>query len=206
MYARSTTLAGTPMTVDDGIRYVIDEVMPAVTAMPGCVGLSMLADRESGRSIVTSAWRDAESMAASAEGVRAMREHAGGIFGGPPEVHEWEVAVMHRRSGAPSGACSRVTWSRCDPADVDRVLDAYRMIMVPRMEGYGGFVSVSLFLDRERGLAASAVTFENRECMAASRTHARASRDDFARLMRMEITDHDEFDLVLANLGIPETV
>jgi hypothetical protein len=42
--------------------------------------------------------------------------------------------------------------------------------------------------------------------MAASRTHARASRDDFARLMRMEITDHDEFDLVLANLGIPETV
>jgi quinol monooxygenase YgiN len=206
MYARSTTLNGTPMTIEDGIAYICDEVMPAVTAMPGCVGLSMLADRESGRSIVTSSWRDAESMAASAEGVRGMREHAGGIFGGPPEVHEWEVAVMHRRSEAPSGACTRVTWARAEPADIDRVLDAYRTIMVPRMEGYGGFCSVSLFLDREQGMACSAVTFEDRESMAASRTHARASRDDFARLMRMEITDHDEFDLVLAHLRIPETV
>ena len=206
MYARSTTLTGSSMTVDDGIAYVIDEVMPKVTAMPGCVGLSMLADRESGRSIVTSSWHDAEAMAASEEGVRGLREHAGGIFGGPPEVHEWEVAVMHRRSEAPSGACTRVTWSRCAPEDVDRVLDAYRTIMVPRMEDYAGFVSVSLFLDREKGEAASAVTFEDRDCMAASRTHARASRDDFARLMRMEITDHDEFDLVLAHLRIPETV
>ncbi len=206
MYARSTTLTGTPMTVDDGIAYVVDEVMPAITAMPGCVGLSMLADRESGRSIVTSSWRDAESMRASDEGVRGMREHAGSIFGGPPEVHEWEVAVMHRRSEAPSGACTRVTWARAEPADIDRILDAYRTIMVPRMEGYGGFCSVSLFLDREQGLACSAVTFEDRASMAASRTHARASRDDFARLMRMEITDHDEFDLVLAHLRIPETV
>jgi hypothetical protein len=180
--------------------------MPAVTAMSGCMGLSMLADRETGRAIVTSSWRDAESMRASDGNIRGMREHAGSIFGGPPEVHEWEVAVMHRRSEAPSGACTRVTWSRCDPADVDRVLDAYRTIMVPRMEGYAGFVSVSLFLDREQGLGVSAVTFEDRDCMAASRTHARASRDDFARLMRMEITDHDEFDLVLAHLRIPETV
>ena len=206
MYARSTTITGTPTTVEDGIAYVRDEVMPAITGMPGNVGLSMLADRETGRCIVTSSWHDREAMAASADGVAGMRERAGSIFGGAPEVQEWEVAVMHRRSEAPSGAATRVTWARAEPADVDRVLDAYRTIMVPRMEGYTGFCSVSLFLDREQGLACSAVTFDSRDCMAASRTHARASRDDFARLMRMEITDHDEFDLVLAHLRVPETV
>ena len=206
MYARSTTINGAPMTVDDGIAHVCDEVMPAVTGMPGCVGLSMLADRESGRCIVTSSWRDLEAMTASSEGVRDMRERAGNILGGPPEVQDWEVAVMHRRSEAPSGACTRVTWSRSDPADVDRVLDAYRAVMVPRMEDYAGFCSVSLMIDRVTGRAASAVTFEDRECMEASRMHARASRDDFARLMRIEITDHDEFDLVLAHLRIPEMV
>jgi quinol monooxygenase YgiN len=206
MYARSTTLTGTPMTIDDGIAYVCDDVMPAITAMPGNVGLSMLADRETGRCVVTSSWRDRQAMASSADGVKGLRERAGAIFGGPPEVQEWEVAVMHRRSEAPSGACARVTWSRADPADVDRILDAYRTIMVPRMEDYPGFVSVSLFLDRETGRAASAVTFEDRDCMVTTRTHARASRDDFARLMRMEITDADEFDLVLAHLRVPETV
>ena len=47
-----------------------DEMMPAVRGMDGCVGLSMLADRESGTCIVTTSWRDRESMQASAEGVR----------------------------------------------------------------------------------------------------------------------------------------
>ena len=206
MYARSTTLTGAPATIDDGIAYVCDEVMPAITAMPGCVGMSMLADRDTGRCIVTSSWRDLDAMRGSADAVRGLRERAASVFGGPPEVHDWEVAVMHRRSEAPSGAGCRVTWFRMEPHAVDRVLDAYRSVMVPRTEDYPGFCSVSLFLDREEGLAASVVTFEDRDCMEASRTHARASRDDFARLMKVSIIDADEFDLVLAHLRVPETV
>ena len=57
MYARSTTVRGNPDSVDEGITYVRDKVMPAVQQMDGCVGLSMLADRTSGRCIVTTASR-----------------------------------------------------------------------------------------------------------------------------------------------------
>jgi hypothetical protein len=206
MYARSTTIHGTPARIDDGIAYVCDEVMPVVTEMPGCVGLSMLADRDTGRSIITSSWHDADAMRSSAEGVRGIRDRAAEVFDGQLQVQEWEVAVMHRRSESPSGASTRVTWFRCDPADVDRVLDAYRAVMVPRMENYAGFCSVSLMVDGAQGMAASAVTFEDRECMEAGRVHARASRDDFARLMRIAITDTEEFELVLAHLRVPETV
>src|SRR4051794_38437569 len=42
MYARSTTVHADPQRIDDGIAYIRDEVMPAVTTMPGCLGLSML--------------------------------------------------------------------------------------------------------------------------------------------------------------------
>ncbi len=205
MYARSTTVAGSPERVDDGIAHVCDEVRPAVEAMPGCLGLSMLVDRDTGRCIVTSSWRDVEAMRAGAGRVDPLREYAAEVFGGDVDVQEWEVAVMHRRSEAPSGACTRVTWFRADPAGLDRVLDAYRSVMVPRMEDYPGFCSVSLMVDRETGRAASAVTFEDREDMDAGRTHARASRDDFARSMRLEITETAEFDLVLAHLRVPET-
>ncbi len=85
MYARSTTIRGNPQSMDEGIAYVRDTVMPAVQQMDGCVGLSMLADRESGRCIVTAAWEDEAAMRASADGVSTLREQAREVMGGEME-------------------------------------------------------------------------------------------------------------------------
>ena len=71
MYARSITITGDPGSVDLGITFVRDEVMPLIATMDGCLGISMLVDRESGRTITTSSWRDEESMTAS--GARLAR-------------------------------------------------------------------------------------------------------------------------------------
>src|SRR3712207_6119604 len=98
-------------------------------------------------------------MRASAEGVTAMRERAREVMGGEMQVQEWEIAVMHRKHEAPEGACTRVVWSKADVDHVDRVLDAYRLTLVPQLEDMPGFCSVSLLLDRAKGRAASAVTF-----------------------------------------------
>ena len=56
VYARSTTIQAQPSSIDDGIAFVRSEVMPALTAMDGYIGLSLLVDRESGQCIATSAW------------------------------------------------------------------------------------------------------------------------------------------------------
>ena len=56
MYARSTTVQGNTQSLDDAIAYMRDEVMPAVQQMEGCIGLSLMCDRGSGRCIATSAW------------------------------------------------------------------------------------------------------------------------------------------------------
>ncbi len=204
MYARTTTVHGDPQRLDDGIAHIRDRVMPAVMDMDGCVGLSMLADRTSGRCIVTTAWRDHDAMRATAEAVTAMREQARDILGGEMQVQEWEIAVMHRRHEAPEGACTRVIWSRADPGHVDRVLDAYRMTLVPQLEDLPGFCSVSLMVDREHGRAASAVTFDDRASMEASRGDAMRMRDTFVSAMEVTVTEVAEFELVLAHLRVPE--
>lgn len=206
MYARTTTVTGDPQNVDRAIGYIRDTVMPAVMDMDGCVGLSMLIDRESGRGIVTTAWEDQAAMAATRERVMAMREQAHDVMGGtgPMEVQEWEIAVMHRRHEAPEGACTRVVWSKADVDHIDRVLDAYRMTLVPQMEEMPGFCSVSLMLDREKGRAASAVTFDTREAMEASREDAQRMRDTFVSAMEVSITDMAEFELAVAHLRVPE--
>ncbi|RBY85106.1 antibiotic biosynthesis monooxygenase [Blastococcus sp. TF02A-26] len=205
MYARTTTLWAAPGRLDDGIAHVRDRVMPAVMDMDGCIGMSMLAERESGRCIVTAAWEDEAAMRAGAEGVRAMREQAREVMGaGDMQVQEWEIAVVHRRHEAPAGACTRVVWSRSDPGHVDRVLDAYRMTLLPQLDELPGFCSVSLLLDRSRGRAASAVTFDDHASMEAGRGDAVRMRDTFVSAMEVTITEVAEFELVLAHLRVPE--
>jgi quinol monooxygenase YgiN len=206
MYARSTTVMGNPQAVDDAIAYVRDEVLPTVSEMDGCIGLSMMCDRDSGRCITSTSWATEEAMHDSESGVRDVRMRYAEILGGRPEVQEWEIAVMHRLHPAPEGAACRVIWASGDPADADRMLDAFRMGLLPRMEDLPGFCSVSLLVDRETGRSSTAVVYESRDAMERAAETAKPMREEFTSQMGGEITDVAAFDLALAHLRVPETV
>jgi len=207
MYARTTTLRADLQSMDQGIAHVRDEVLPAVREMDGCVGLSMLVDRGSGRCIVTTSWETEEAMAAARERVRDMRERAAQMLGGSqPEVREWEVAVLHRAHHVPEGACARITWTRIDPQKSEQVLDAYKMALMPRIEEIPGFCANSLLIDRREGLGAGAVVLDSRDALERSRDMGRQMREEFTRRMGAEILDVGEFEVALAHLRVPETV
>lgn len=206
MYARSTTVTADPGKVEDGLAFVRDHVVPAVQQMDGFVGLSMLADRSSGRSIVTAAWRDREAMDATADRVAEMRRRAADVFGGEPEVAEWEVAVMHRVRPAGEGAGTRVIWGRVDPESLDRAVDTLTTAVVPRLEEIPGFCSMSTVVDRATGRMATAATYESRDALEASRERGSALRQEFTQAMNAEIIEVAEFDLVLAQLRVPESM
>jgi quinol monooxygenase YgiN len=206
MYARSSAVRGNPEKMDEAIAYVHDKVMPAMQQMDGCVGLSMLCDRDSGMSIVTSSWADHEAMTRNTENVRGIREHFAQILGGPAEVREWEIAALHRMHGAPQGACCRVVWMRGVMGQMDSMLDTFRMAMLPRMEELPGFCSVSLMVDRQSGISSSTVTYEGRDAMMRAAEQAQAMREEFSRQLDQQVTDVQEFELVLAHLRVPEKV
>jgi hypothetical protein len=206
MYARSTTMFGNPQAMDDAITCVRDEVLPALQRMPGCTGLSMLYERCSGRSIATSAWESEEAMRASAEPVHPLRERLVQVFGGQPEVQEWEIAVLHREHATGDGAAARVTWLRCDPEHLDRLLDGYRISAMPRLQTLAGFCGLSMLADRPTGRAVDVTTFTSREGVTWSRKMARCLREQFAQAMGAKIEDVAEMDLALAHLRVPETV
>ena len=205
MYARSTTVHADPQRMDDGIAYVRDEVMPAVQSMPGCMGLSMLCDRGSGRCIVTTSWDSEESMSASREAVRAMREQAIEVMGGRFDVDEWEIAVVHRVHAMGDGAWARVVYSRLrDVAQAGRVIDAWKTDILPRLEEFDGFASASLMADRSTGRGVGTVCFDSREAMEAAREMADRMRDEFSRRMDVEITDVLEMEVAIHHLRVPE--
>ena len=206
MYARSTTVMGRPDMIETGIAHMQDVVMPQVRAMDGCVGLSFLADRDSGRCIATTAWRDEEAMRASADAVKPMRQKAAEILGGEASVDEWEIAYLHRDHRAADGTCARVTWTESDPASIDRVIDSFKMGIMPRVEQLEGFCSASLFVDRASGRACVTATYDSSEAMTATRQAAMGLREDLARDTGTRIVEVGEFALVLAHLDVPELV
>jgi hypothetical protein len=206
MYARSTTVHGDPMKIDDGIAYVRDTVMPAIQQMAGSVGLSMLCDRESGRCIVTTAWRDEMSMHDTEGAIHDMRQRAAEMLGGPADVQEWDIAVMHRMHEAHNGACTRVIYGSIDMEKLDDVVSTMRMNLLPRMEELPGFCAVSHMIDRETGRSATAVTYDSKADMMAANEQAKALREEFTSGVGMEIIGIAEFDLVLAHLRVPEMV
>lgn len=208
VFARSTTITAhdgpDQRAINAGIAHIRDEVMPALDAVAGCVGLSLMVDRESGRCIATSAWRSEEAMHASAPILAPIRHRAVEVFEGSATVDEWEIAVVHREQYTGPGACVRATWLRARPEQFDRAIEFYRSSVLPSLEELEGFCSASLMLDRSSGRAVSSATFDSAAAMERNRDQARSLRTARLRDLGADQLDVGEFELVLAHLRVPE--
>lgn len=205
MHARTTTTQADPARIDAGLAVIRDEVLPAVSAMDGCVGMSVLVDRESGRCIATTAWQSEADLLASAEAVRPVRDRAVQALGGSSsDVDAWEVAVVHRDHAAPIGACSRVTWLSGDARSADRAADIFRMAILPQVQEFPGFCSASLLINREAGRAVGTVTFDNRAALESSREPTSRIREKAASEIGATVDAVGEMELAFAHLHVPE--
>ena len=207
MYARSTTIQAQPLSVDIGIAHLRDVVMPALEAIDGCVGLSLLVDRQSGTCIATSSWDSIDAMRASAERVAPIRDRTALMFDGSARVEEWDIALLHRDHPSRQGACVRATWLKVVPDQLSRSLDFYRSSVLPEMERLDGFCSASLLVDHPAcRRAVSCSTFDSMDAMARNRDRATELRSRRVRELGAEVIDVAEFELAIAHLRVPELV
>lgn len=207
MFARSTTITTAHTeAINAGIAHIRDEVMPALEDVDGCVGLSLMVDRESGRCIATSAWQSEAAMHAAAARVAPVRHRAVEVFAGSATLDEWEIAAVHRYQPAGQNAWVRATWLQARPSQFDRAIEFYRTSVVPSLAQLDGFCSASLMLDRASGRAVSSATFDSQAAMDRNRDQARSLRTARLRDLGADQLDVGEFELVLAHLRVPEMV
>jgi len=206
MYARSTTIQALSSSIDAGIEHVRDTVMPALEGIDGCVGMSLLVDRSSGRCIATSSWESDEAMRASEESIRPMRDEAAELFGGSAQVEEWEIAAMHREHRSSEGACVRATWVNVDPDQIDGGIDFYKTTILPALEELEGFCSASLLVDRASGRGVAAATFDNAEAIERNKDQLDRMRATGSQQANAEVLDQCDFELAVAHLRVPELV
>jgi hypothetical protein len=199
VHSRTATFQGRPDTIDAGVAYLRNDAVPAILAMPACIGMSVLADRQSGLCIVTTAWETRGAMHASVSKIRPIRERIAKTLGGIAEVEEWEVAAMNRLHSSAQATCARVTWLRVERAAADLVVKDFLDETLPALRGIRGFCSTSLLVNRERGRVAVSVAYDGPEAL-----QRRMSRSDGRHDVGNDIIMVKEFDLVMPHLRVPD--
>ena len=207
MYARSTTIMAQTDRIDDGIRLVNDELMSMVTDIDGCMGLSLLVDRSTGRCIATSSWESEEAMRASRDELQPVRQRLLETMGGEGmEIQDWEIALLHRDHEAPAGACARVTWGRPPANQLDAAVDAFKTNVLPLMEDRAGFCSASMLIDREAGMLCGTISFDTMAAVEDTREFAAERRAMMTEQVGIEFVDVIECELAVHHLRVPELV
>lgn len=207
MYARSTTMMAQPDRIDDGIRKVNDELMSMVTDIDGCMGLSLLVDRSTGRCIATSSWESEQAMRASNEQLMPIRQRLLDTLDGDGlEIQQWEIAILHRDHTAPAGACARVTWGRPPAGEIDTTVDAFKANVLPVMEKQSGFCSASMLVNRDAGMVCGTISFDSMSTLESTRELAADLRAKMTERTGIEFVDVMEFELAIHHLRVPELV
>jgi heme-degrading monooxygenase HmoA len=95
MHARVNTLQMDPQRIDDATRQLEEEDIPKFREIDGFRGLTLLADRASGKVIATTYWDSEEQMRNSEDAVKEARKRAAETGGASadPQVEQFEVAV-----------------------------------------------------------------------------------------------------------------
>jgi len=94
MYARVTTISGSPAQADAGIENFRANVVP-FTREQG-KGAILLIDRQGGEAIAITLWEDEAAMRASEESANSVRAQAADKMGAAqaPTIGRYEVAVF----------------------------------------------------------------------------------------------------------------
>ncbi len=203
MYGRTTIIDGRPERLDAVIAFSRDTVAPTVDTMPGCLGISVWVNRETGRSVALTGWQDEMSRSAAAEQIAALRSEACAIMGGDARTESWELAVMHQVTPDKPGYVTRMVSMSGDPATVDRGIELFRSQVVPRVSTMSGFNTISLAVNRANGRAQVATTYTSRSAAETARHAAAQIRDTVASQLGLTVDEVDELELVHVGIRGP---
>jgi heme-degrading monooxygenase HmoA len=154
MYARVLRLQGDASKADAVIENYESRVAPALREQGGYAGARLLVDREQGRSMSVTFWRDEAAARAMEAALSDVRRGAVSAFGAEDSVSEYfEILVQHRPLPTEAGNWVRVTDLAGDPAKVDDGVAHYKAQVIPGVEALTGFRAAVLFGDRTAGKA-----------------------------------------------------
>jgi heme-degrading monooxygenase HmoA len=92
VHARMTTLQMDPSTLDEAAAQLENDEVPSFKQLDGFKGMTLIADRQGGKTIALTFWESEEAMRASEDAVKDARRRAAQTgHAETPQVERFEV-------------------------------------------------------------------------------------------------------------------
>lgn len=175
MYARVTSLQSTPGPIEDNLRYVDQNVRPAMMAL-GSLKADALLDAQTGHGYFISYWKDAEAARASEAAANQVREQSRQDLSLKVlDVHTYEVTFEDNVQGAQPRA-ARVTPAQGDGSRVDEMTQWTSSQLMPTYRAQPGYCGWRTLTDRQSGKSLIISLWESEAQLQAAETLAGQSR------------------------------
>jgi heme-degrading monooxygenase HmoA len=104
-FVRINDIQGSPAKIDDGVRFVREQVVPTVAQLKGYRAIIMGVNRQTGRVFVTTVWESPAEREASDAGLVELRRQGGQTLGAEQvKVEQYETLFAEINVPATVGA------------------------------------------------------------------------------------------------------
>jgi hypothetical protein len=206
LHTRLNRIAADSPALDGCVTYIEREIRPALEALPGSLGISVLEDRERGVAIFGSVWATSGEMNQSENTEEPLRGELARRAGGQVTVEDYQIPVfelIERQALARRCHAVRLTRMQVRPSQVYDVIEVVGDIAVPSLIETPGFCGALLFADPASGRLISETIWRDHR--------ARAAAPNIATIVRAEVPDEaggdiravEDYDLVLSSMQEP---
>jgi hypothetical protein len=199
LHVRHNLITADPALLSDSVKFMENEVRPAVEGQPGNLGLSLQVNPELGLAILESFWVSGDALRVSEHAVAPNRAAAVRRAAGTVTVERYAVPVFELEAPPRSGEGVRVTRMDVAPSAVEDTIEVIGDTAVPRLADTEGFCSALFFIDRTAGHSIFETSWRDPQALAGSRSTAAAVRVDTVLATNGVIRALEEYQMMFSS-------
>jgi hypothetical protein len=199
LHVRHNLITADPALLGDSVKFMENEVRPAVEGQPGNLGLSLQVNPELGLAILESFWVSGDALRVSEHAVAPNRAAAVRRAAGTVTVERYAVPVFELEAPLRSGEGVRVTRMDVAPSAVEDTIEVIGDTAVPRLADTEGFCSALFFIDRTAGHSIFETSWRDPQALAGSRSTAASVRVDTVLATNGVIRALEEYQMMFSS-------
>jgi len=204
MYLRVTAFKSDPAKLDEGIAFLKNKIIPALSKAPGYVGATCIVDRQKGEGAASTLWESLETMNNAEQlGQQSRTQSAEATGLEVLDVDRFEITVLEMTSPTPQlPSYTRVVTGYGDPKKSEKVVEMVRGA-VPQVKAQPGFRAYVAGINWMTGRGFTASSWATPEQREASNVALAASREPVIEAGRMSGLEIANFETVMAEVKLP---